>query len=71
VCVCVRAHAKTKRSEYTWVYVLSSWPVKGSLTSLIMGVNICRGLKIKSNWLEGCQHCEYFSYNYIVVKVVT
>jgi len=50
VCVCVRAHRKTTRSGYAWVYVLSSWPVKGSLTSLIMGVNICRGINIKSNW---------------------
>ena len=65
--VCVRAQVKTMRYGYAWVYVLSAWPVKGSLTSLIMGVNICRGLKIKSNWLEVCQHCGYFSYNYVVV----
>lgn len=64
--VCVRAHVKTTRCVYAWVYVLSSWPVKGSLTSLIMGMNICRGLIIKSNWLAGSQHCGYFSYNYVV-----
>lgn len=66
-CACVRAYVKTTRSGYAWVYVLSLWPAKGSLTSWIMGVNICRGLKIKSNWLEGCQHCGYFSYSYVVV----
>ena len=66
VCVCTCEHVLGMLGCVCCLICL----VESSLTSLIMGLNICHDLKIESNWWQGCQRYRYlffFFCNYVVL----